>query len=471
MTSDSQVEAYLEHLFQRLNISPEGKRRESFKDFLEDPEHVTAVHQILENQKMLGDKWKLVNRINDIKNQSFRISNGTVGKAYEHKIDFEKQYWTDFSFSGIGGLEDIGLTYDNEAEVIKGTPTESGDFKLTLLFRIKGEDPSNPPNEKTFSLVINPDPKSLWKDLPSDTEAPFWKADDVSAKGTLGNRNLVAVSKRGRSHANVGSFRDDAYAFAHHERTGWSIVAVSDGAGSAKISRQGSKMACEGIVEYFTKSIDQETLNEFDKIIQEQRDETEGAVRKLNNFVYTQLGTAVLTVHKQMATFAKEHEYSLRDLHSTLIFVLIKEYDFGTAVLSFGVGDCPIGILNENQTEIELMNWLDVGEFGGGTRFVTMPEIFSNEKFATRFGFKLAGKFSYLMLMTDGVYDPKFEVEANLEKVEKWNAFVKDLEGENEDGAAVVFNPENTEIEEQLSRWMDFWSPGNHDDRTLVVIY
>lgn len=471
MASASEVEAYLEKLFHGLNVPPLGKRRDTFKDFLKDPEHSKAVEQILENQKMLGDKWKLVNRINDVKNQSFRISNGTVGQVYEHKVDFEKQHWTDFSFSDISGLDGIGLTYDNESEVISGTPTESGDIKLVLHFRIKGEDPESVPNEKPFSLVINPDPKSLWKDLPSDKEAPFWKEDNVSAKGTLGNRNLVAVSKRGRSHANVGSFRDDAYAFEHHEKTGWSIVAVSDGAGSAKISRQGSKMACEGIVDYFTKNIDQETLNEFDKIVQEQRDETEGAARKLNNFVYTQLGTAVLTVHKQMATFAKEHEYALRDLHSTLIFILMKEYDFGTAVLSFGVGDCPIGILNENQTEVELMNWLDVGEFGGGTRFVTMPEIFSNEKFATRFGFKLAGKFSYLMLMTDGVYDPKFEVEANLENVKKWQAFIKDLQGENEDGVAVEFSRDNEAIDEQLSQWMDFWSPGNHDDRTLVVIY
>jgi len=464
-------EIYLERLFQGMKIPAIGKRKASFEAFVKETEHLEAVQQILENQKMLQDKWKLINRINDVKNQSFRVSNATVGKAYEHKVDFERQQWTDFSFSDISGLEDIGLSYDNEAETISGTPTEAGDFKLTLLFRIKGEDPEKAPNEKSFSLVINPDPKSLWKDIDSDKEAPFWKPDNVSAKARLGNRNLVAVSKRGRSHANVGSFRDDDFAFEYHEKTGWSIVAVSDGAGSAKISRQGSKMACEGIVDYFTTNIDQATLDEFDAIVQEQRDETEGAARKLNNFVYTQLGGAVLNVHKKMAAFAKEHEYALRDLHSTLIFVLMKEYDFGTAMLSFGVGDCPIGVLNENQTEIELMNWLDVGEFGGGTRFVTMPEIFSDAKFGTRFGFKLAGKFSYLMLMSDGVYDPKFEVEANLEKVEKWQEFVKDLQGDNEDGVAVNFDPENEKVDEQLSQWMDFWSPGNHDDRTLVVIY
>jgi hypothetical protein len=73
--------------------------------------------------------------------------------------------------------------------------------------------------------------------------------------------------------------------------------------------------------------------------------------------------------------------------------------------------------------------------------------------------------------MTDGIYDPKFVVEANLEKIDKWNEFLEDLKGKNEDGIKVDFDKENTETAEQLSIWMDFWSPGNHDDRTLAIIY
>lgn len=108
---------------------------------------------------------------------------------------------------------------------------------------------------------------------------------------------------------------------------------------------------------------------------------------------------------------------------------------------------------------------------GGGTRFITMPEIFTSDKFYTRFKFKLVEDFSYLMMMTDGVYDPKFVVEANLEKIENWKAFIADLKGENEDGVKVDFNPGNADIAQQLSVWMDFWSPGNHDDRTLAIVY
>lgn len=62
-------------------------------------------------------------------------------------------------------------------------------------------------------------------------------------------------------------------------------------------------------------------------------------------------------------------------------------------------------------------------------------------------------------------------MEANLEKLENWKTFVDDLKGNNEDQAAVLFEPSNNEIASQLSQWMDFWSPGNHDDRTLAIIF
>jgi hypothetical protein len=122
-------------------------------------------------------------------------------------------------------------------------------------------------------------------------------------------------------------------------------------------------------------------------------------------------------------------------------------------------------------TEVTLMNWIDVGEFGGGTRFITMPEIFQNEKFATRMGFKLMDDFSYLIMMSDGIYDPKFVVEANLPNIAKWQEFLADLQGQNDDKATVELSTTNPDIEAQLSKWMDFWSPGNHDDRTLAIVF
>jgi hypothetical protein len=79
--------------------------------------------------------------------------------------------------------------------------------------------------------------------------------------------------------------------------------------------------------------------------------------------------------------------------------------------------------------------------------------------------------FKYLVLMSDGIYDPKFSVEANLADLKKWKAFFADLDGQNEDKIKVALQKDNTEIEQQFSQWMDFWSPGNHDDRTLAIVF
>jgi hypothetical protein len=130
-----------------------------------------------------------------------------------------------------------------------------------------------------------------------------------------------------------------------------------------------------------------------------------------------------------------------------------------------------MAVLNRDVSEVVNLNWIDVGEFGGGTRFITMPEIFKNEKFSTRFNFKLIDDFSYLILMSDGIYDPKFVVESNLPDIKKWQEFLEDLNGKNEDKIKVELSADNKDITHQFSGWMDFWSVGNHDDRTLAIVF
>jgi serine/threonine protein phosphatase PrpC len=463
---------YIQSLLFQNKIEIPSSKLTLFDDFITNETNINSVKIIQENQKMIMANWTLKTRIEDIILQSVTLPNGTVNKKYETKFDFIQLGWKDIIFSEIKGLEDTGLEFNNDEDLLFGNPLISGDLKIKFLFRVNGEAEDSILNEKTITIIINPDPKSLWKNIESDKNAPFWKEDNVEVSSDFLDKKIVIASKRGRSHANVGSFRDDDFAFKNINGTGWSVLAVSDGAGSASLSRQGSKMSCDLVLSYFEENFTEEYLKDFDENLLNHHNKIgEDTTKKLNLFVYDNLSKAAWFVHKELEKFAIKLERPLKDLHATLIFALVKKYDFGYAILTFGVGDCPIGLLNKDLTEIKLMNWLDVGEFGGGTRFITMPEIFQSDKFSTRFGFKLIDDFSYLMLMTDGIYDPKFVVEANLEKIEKWNEFLEDLQGKNEDGLKVDFNKENTEIANQLSNWMDFWNPGNHDDRTLAIIY
>ena len=35
----------------------------------------------------------------------------------------------------------------------------------------------------------------------------------------------------------------------------------------------------------------------------------------------------------------------------------------------------------------------------------------------------------------------------------------------------VDFSDDNANAADQLLDWLDFWSPGNHDDRTIAILY
>ncbi|NLU93391.1 PP2C family serine/threonine-protein phosphatase [Chitinophaga sp. Ak27] len=462
--------SFIRELFQAQQIDI-SNREQLFEAFVQEEENLHRVKQILENQQFLMDRWQLKSRLADIQQQTVVIPNATMGKIYEARLDFQQLNWTDFTTFTITGLDAVGLQFDSATSVISGTPTQNGDWRIKLSYRLQGESEETPLHEKLVPLIINPDPRSLWKNISSDSTAPFWREDNVATSAVLGDKRLVVASRRGRSHANTGGFRDDDFAFRHFPDTGWTVLAVSDGAGSAPLAREGARMACAHIVAYFEQHFTNAALAPFDTLLAEHAaNPSEKTEKQLTRFVYDQLGKAAFTTHKKIAEFAHSQQVPVKDFHATLIFALLKKYPCGYVIMSFGVGDCPIGLLNKDLSAITLMNRLDVGEFGGGTRFITMPEIFKSDTFATRFGFKLVPDFSYLMLMTDGIYDPKFEVEANLEKVSAWKALLADLGGDNKENAIVELDTYPPAVAQQLSDWMDFWSPGNHDDRTLMII-
>ncbi len=99
-----------------------------------------------------------------------------------------------------------------------------------------------------------------------------------------------------------------------------------------------------------------------------------------------------------------------------------------------------------------------------------MPDIIKNELYH-RMRFEVVDNFTALILMTDGITDPKFEIDANLNRIEKWDALWDDLNGNNEDNTKVDFANDNEQSADQLLKWLDFWSKGNHDDRTIAILF
>lgn len=358
----------------------------------------------------------------------------------------------------------------NKGIVIKGIPTTAGDYDITLKYKYRGWYTGCNILERKFKFTVNPDPRSLWKDLPTDKNVKFFKEDyacdyiTVAENSEGPQKDIVAASKRGRSHAHEGKARDDDFKLFHNNESGWYIMAVADGAGSAKYSRKGSAIACETCVEHCKQALS--IPIELEEAITALNNTTEGqSNRTISTLIYNIVGGAAHKAHRAILETAKANEDQTRDYSTTLLLAICKKFDFGWFVASFWVGDGAMCIYDKERQYIKLLGTPDGGEYAGQTRFLTMKEIFTPESIMSRLKYSIEEDFSGLLLMTDGISDPFFETDANLNKVEKWNELWDSIKSE------VDLSDENSESQYQLLKWLDFWSPGNHDDRTIVLLY
>jgi len=97
--------------------------------------------------------------------------------------------------------------------------------------------------------------------------------------------------------------------------------------------------------------------------------------------------------------------------------------------------------------------------------FLTASNVLSNaDLIMQRIHTAIEPNLSALVLMTDGVTDPKFPTEVSLGDAAVWKLFWDELT------SAVKFKSGNGAISAQLLKWLSFRSPGNHDDRTIVLL-
>lgn len=390
----------------------------------------------------------------------------------------------------IHGLQ-LMVAPDKHSFAITGTPTLEhfrkdgatalSTFELTLKYHFSGmEMPAERPVlERKVQFVINQDPRKLWRDIPVDWEnmtEPKYKKDDIQidyvkvealSDGTP-QKDIVAASKRGRSHAQEGKPRDDHFKMSHMDN-GWYIMAVADGAGSAKYSREGSRIACEEVTNYCMAQL--ANSKDFESAVKqynEHKTESESDARKaVGDYIYKIVGTAAFKAHKSINAEAAIKKLPAKQYATTLLLAICKKFEFRWFIATFWVGDGAICLYNKQAHTAEVLGVPDEGEYAGQTRFLTMPEIFKDAtSLYQRLRFRIVDDFTALFLMSDGVSDPKFETDANLNNPDKWDALWTDLK---ENG--VELTDDNEETKNQLLAWLDFWSPGNHDDRTIAILY
>lgn len=399
----------------------------------------------------------------------YQLANAMVGKVYEAGIDLKnlkiENAEINSDFAAQFGRLGLTATRNGGNFQIAGVPTADaqGEHSIYLDYTYNSEERIQ---RKTFVLLVNPDPKSLWKNLEPDENLPHRKNHEAAKLVLSEDFKIVAASRRGRSHAHEGKFREDDFEIQAGEN-GWHILVVADGAGSAALSREGSRLACQTAMEFVEKSIAELLEPKFAGLIGEFADaKSERGEKELKNLLYQVLCGAAFAAYKRLEQESAAAGNALKDYSTTFLLSIVKKCAQGFFIAGFGIGDGAIGIYNESNGTIKLLMSPDGGEFSGQTRFLTMREVIGDgNEMLRRVKFDLLDKFTILALMTDGISDPKFGTDNNLISFEKWKEFVTELL------AQIDFNRSNETTAGQLLNYMDFWSPGEHDDRTLAILY
>ena len=422
---------------------------------------------------------------------SIRLENAKQGQPADYDVRTLLGYDPDWAVwahaEGLGSLQP-----DFDAHRIKGEPTVGSDTKLHLLFTCRGCEEIT--HELDLLLTCNMDPELRWKEIERDQsdESPvvsaedklllvkmadavrstansyevrkpddtFSKANRVSRRQKSEDFDLSYASIRGRSHIRSGSFReDDVEARFFLEGKAVAIV-VSDGAGSAPLSRRGSCIVT---------AVGIKCLIELGQKLVKDPEALKGRAQSaVDGFA-----DAVRSIRSQIefeAECIKEQrpEFLAKEMYATFLAALVLPTPSGQVLLTYSAGDGAIGLgMAGGASGIKCSP--DHGQSAGQTLFVLNKGADDADK---RLIFTELPDSYALLLMSDGVSDPRV-AQGEESKPDIWNLLAGELkplvrdEPLNHDGERV----ETYQERGALCAWLDSYEKGHHDDRTIAVLY
>lgn len=388
----------------------------------------------------------------------FQVDNARVGQAYQSKITVISPHDAgEISYKAESfKFPDTQFYFDEDTQSIQGQPVEANPIEFSFQFIAEDETRS-----AQCRLNVIADPRSLWKVIEPEAGQEFAKTHLDQAMIDTPNYKIVAASRRGRSHEHVGSFRDDDFAIHLIEDSPWSVITVADGAGSAKYSREGSRIAVEIVQNEFQRYLNPYTIDDLNNDLAKwqvgsQDEVTVGIATKLNqqfHHVYYEIYKSILN---QIELQATDLGANTKDFSTTLLVAVVCKLADKTFVSTFSVGDGAIALYSESN--LRLMNDPDGGEYAGQTRFLDRSIA---QDFTNRLKIGCFTDVDAILLMTDGISDPIFETDSGLLNFTKWQKLYAELDP--------MMQIESADT--ALLEWMHFFTPGHHDDRTMAVLW
>lgn len=454
-------------------------------------------------------------RLLDALNKIPVVNAGRAGRNIEKQLDFLNAFK---SFSRIELKtcsivdQDFGLSIEenNLLATVRGVPKKSGIVNVVIEYSVTKCTGAEIGKKEIPLLDIKKDPRDLWNNIPSDPNGKYAAPDEDSTilpADVNMLKTIVAASKRGRSHAQKGSYRDDNFKVGYLKNSGWYIVVVSDGAGSAEFSRKGSELVCNAFLnkaesfltrkdiafnidiaakiasgtitnEYFDTP---EFKSAFDAVKAEFPNATNRCADTEPSLVVENYAKQIVwgsgySGYMEIFNEARTANVEMKKYAATLLGFIMKRIGDKWFIASINVGDGIIGLV-DCENNVKTLAKPDGGENVGETRFVTMPSIWGlksdntmdQERLKTEQGKRLftewVSDFKCIMSMTDGVSDPKFGTDDNLGNSKYW------LDLWNELSSTISLEQRNESTSKALLDWLDFYEEGHHDDRTIAVVY
>ena len=381
------------------------------------------------------------------------IPNARAGERFSSPVAIVLDEGQQATVRDVVFPRNIGLTFDKEHKLLTGTPTENGDIELSVLWSCASHDEC----ETKQLFIVNPDPRSLWKVVEPPADASYPKSHLDAAGLVRGDIRIAAASRRGRSHENAGSFRDDDFYINHCQETGWSVMLVADGAGSAVNSREGSRIAVQTAGDYLFNQLSGLKGIHLKQHITAWEGSDQQATIKAMLHHFKQAATLAVNSIQNEAICA---EQPVKSYSTTLLATVALRTDKELFAAAFWLGDGAIGAYSPSG-KVRILGNPDSGEYAGQTRFLDQS-IIADPSFSSRISVGKWNDVSHLILMTDGVSDPLFETDNGLRSDEKWTRLLDEL---------IPVLTDASIAPERLGDWLNFFSTGNHDDRTIAVLW
>ncbi|MCX7257270.1 MAG: PP2C family serine/threonine-protein phosphatase, partial [Polaromonas sp.] len=385
----------------------------------------------------------------------FQLSNARVGQPYAARLEGKDLAGNPVSICDARLPVDVGLSFDPASGEMRGTPLVDGDYKIALRWSCDGVAE----HAGECLLFVNPDPRSLWKQLEPPADDPYFKPHTDAALIAGPGFQIAAASRRGRSHEHVGSFRDDDFFVQHDDASGWSLLIVADGAGSAKNSRWGSKLAVQAAGKHIAAQLSGAFGADMRQALAGWASDWEAASQAMHAPFYRLFQAASKLAVEAIEQEAESQGAAAKDYATTLLAAVVRRDGDETFLATFWMGDGAIAAYGP-QGKLRLMGKPDSGEFAGQTRFLDRAAL-TDPDFGKRLVLGCYSDLKAVMLMTDGISDPRFETDNGLADAAKWDALWDEI-------SPLLAAPEP---QKALTDWLTFFTPGHHDDRTIAVLW